>query len=245
MNSQSQEWSSRVLAMMQDIQGALTAEQGSRIEWAEIAEWTGESSATAHDRFQRNCQSQVEGFLRLVERLPDSTQEQLFSKHLKCYPCLNSRRLVHDRAQTAALLSLLEKRAGTTLIYGANAEDRTFVATALARKAGKFIEGVDAHRPSWFVGVSSIKYLDPHLALALLADTTQCKWSAPVLMLNGIFLRSSASIRSRIIEQAKNRHLLLVDGFAQLKISDWLAPVNTVRLVRDQNSLILAQIETH
>jgi hypothetical protein len=221
----------------------LEVERGSDLDWDAVARWTGEARSTAFGRFNREKQSQVEGFLRLLERMPTDARSRVL-RSLRAYPSFKDPRIAHDQTQLSRLKLLLEKPTGTTLVYDSNEEDRTFLVTAMARGAGDMIQGFDSHPERWFVGAPTISYLGTMLPPQRLQAWVKLDLAAPINLFSGVFLQLPVEFQRKITGLARRRHVLLADAFGGVKAGEWIAPLHTVRVLNNGNGRIYAQVES-
>jgi hypothetical protein len=207
-----------------------------KLKYDEIAELTGESASTAFERMNRNQQPQIEGFIRLLERLPAPVRDRLIKEFFRRCPCLEDAMLGHDATQVSSLRELMNsKERGVTLVYGANAAARTLVVTALARAEPGRLRGLDKHIPDWFVGAAGVCYAGTVLTPGRLQSWVTSHWEltrAPVVLINGLWFDLTNELRHKVATLARERHLLLADQFepAVIKTLPLTPPVHAIQV---------------
>lgn len=212
----------RVRPLMRAIKGELEALQGREIPYEELAAYAGQARSSVFDKLQRTEQPQVEALFRWIERLPESVRIRLINSACRCYPTLDSPRLIHDPAQVSYLKTLLRQANGLTVVQGGNEGLRTFLVTALGHTCTMLeperrrVCGIDAHEPDWFVPVEDVMYLHNMLDPVRLRESVRKAWPiiaemrSRLTILNGVWL-AVRELGEEMNQLALRRHLLMAD----------------------------------
>jgi len=212
----------RVRPLMRAIKGQLEALQGREITYEDLAGYVGQAASSVFDKFQRAQQPQIEALLGWIERLPESTRNQLLNSACRCYPTLDHPRLNHDPAQVSQLKTLFRQANGLTLVQGGNDGLRTFLITALGHSCGTLeperrqVCGIDVHEPDWFVPVDGVVYLHNLLDPSRMREGVHRAWPAIAEMksrltiLNGVWSKVR-DLEAEINQLSLRRHVIVAD----------------------------------
>jgi hypothetical protein len=200
----------------------IEASEGRKVDLTTFARYLNLAKTTFFSWFNRGTQlSQIESLLHLLERLPQSSRDQLLTGLLREFPSLESPRLAHAPIDVSRLRSLLREPRGLTLILGDSDAHRTFVLTALAHEATRIgsslrsVSGIDAHGSDALVPVPGVHYLQnrdqPAQVLAAVRSTWPKIQQSPVLFFNRIWSRLPAKEQAAILALATKRNVIIAD----------------------------------
>jgi hypothetical protein len=152
--------------------------------------------------------------------------------------------LAHAPAKVSKLLDLLQQDRGLTVVTGGSDAMRTYLVTALGheyrRVSGKFQNalGIDFHRPTHFVPIDSVKYVDYSSNARRTTRMVLNIWpkiqtaSGRLVILNGVWT-AVPEIRNQILRCANHNHVVLADAGApnlNWMRSEIETPINVVTL---------------
>jgi DNA-binding Xre family transcriptional regulator len=204
--------------------------EGRRITTQELSEfWQISDTALSDWSTGKTNLYQIEGLLKLCERVDRCWLNDLFHQHLLAFPTLRSPELAHDPGICCRLKSLLQETIGITCIIGGGGDTlRTFLFCALGHSylqsgAPRSVVGWDMHPPPhWFVPIPGILYLrgNEHQPGALQEDGVQ-----GLVMSNGLW--RFAQHRTHLIHLSRRRHVVVADA---LLVEQLRADVNDTRI---------------
>jgi len=242
----------RVRPLVRAIKGHLEALQGREITYEDLAGYVGQAASSVFDKFQRTQQPQIEALLGWIERLPESTRNQLINSACRCYPTLDHPRLNHDPVQVSRLKTLLRQANGLAVVQGGNDGLRTFLITALGHSCGRLeperrqVCGIDVHEPDWFVPVDGVVYLNNLLDPTRLREFINLAWpgiaemKSRLTILNGIWA-GVQNLEAEISLLAPRRNVIFADEF-RFKLEDLsrlgVAPIHILTIAEDMQSRV-------
>lgn len=185
-----------------------------------LGEIIGQSASTTHYWFEVFQHPQIVALLTLFERLPSTQRNALLDRYCRPLPCLEHPRIAHSPTQVEGLKRVLAKPNGFTLLTGGTDEERDFVFTALGHSLSKASlhrtgpVGIDIHRPTDLVPVSTLKYIDPNLTLNRTRELVSAVLPQVLTSDSGLLLFNRVwsvvpAVRTSIIQQAVHRHVIL------------------------------------
>jgi hypothetical protein len=207
---------------MRAIKSELEALQGRPIFYEELAHYAGQAVSSVFDKLQKSNQPQIEALFGWIERLPESTRNQLINEACRCYPTLESPRLRYDSVQLSHLKTLLRQTSGFTIIQGGSDGLRTFVVTALGHSwrihnpERLVVWGIDVHEPDWFVPVEGVVSLHNLLDPTSIRECVHRHWptltatAGQLVILNGIW-SGVQGLEEQIVELGARSHVLVAD----------------------------------
>ena len=235
----------RVLRLLRSLKAELEVEAGRALTFDELGAYAGEAASTAFDRLHRAEQSQVEGFLRLWERLPEPKRSRLLKGISRSFPSFSDSYLGHDRTQIGWLRVLLHKTGGTTVVRGANPESRTIVVTALARESKGGIQGWNLQPADWFIESPGIRYQTQILTAIGILRWIKENWEAtqaPGILLNGVWSCLSTEVQQKILGLGRQHHIILADSFDESFVRKVALPqpVHVVNVVAGGDRILVS-----
>ncbi len=209
--------------LSEDLRSRLVGELGEEISFERLGQLTGLTKSTAHHWFAVSTQPQILALMCLLERLSSSERQAFVETHCRLLPSLQHPYLAHAPAKVGQMLELLRQENGLTLICGGSDFSRTFLVTALGhayRRAGgelRPVLGIDLHRPTAFVPVESVSYIDVALNPKRLKELTSKLWpkiltaSSRLVICNGLWT-AAPELRQGILQCSKISHVLLAEA---------------------------------
>lgn len=204
--------------LLGELRNRLEMENGRAMGFEELAEIMGSPKSTAHYWFSIYGHPHLMGFMALVERLSPQARQAFFEAHCRQFPTISDPALA---GANRCLTSLLSQKTGLTVITGASNRERSLVLAALghsSRRSGtRFpVTGMDLHRPSEFVPVLGVRYVDDRLKLNQVREVVRSAWpkflttNAQLVLLNGIW-SAAPEIGDDLIRLAALRNVVLAE----------------------------------
>jgi len=205
-----------------DLRSRLSREHSGRMSFERLGRIMGKRKSTAYHWFEVFDHPHVQALMCLLEQLAPRARQDFIESHCRIFPTLTHPLLAHSPAQTAKLRELLRQKAGVTIVTGKEFS-RNFVLTALGHEhrlsGGKPRDagGLDLHRPTKFVPLEKVIYIDAALGLK---DTRQLAletWPkilvsrASLLLLNGVW-SALPEVREDLVRCANFKHVVLAEA---------------------------------
>jgi hypothetical protein len=218
-----------------DLRSRLADEHGSPMQFDRLAQMIGKYKSTTHAWFETYHHPHILAFMLLLERLSPEQRGAFLENHCRTYPTLFHPRLAHNSENIFILRDLLARNKGLSILTGTPSA-RHFVFTALghaaklASKKVAAVAGIDLRRPTQFVPVENLVYIDHALAPNQIRRLTLEVWPsvlvsrARVLLLNRVW-SAVPSVREDILRCASSKHVFIAEEDAP----DWRRVRNTMR----------------
>ena len=213
--------------LFRDLRSQLADEHGSPMQFDRLAQMAGKYKSTIHAWFETYHHPHIMAFMLLLERLSPDRRRCFLENHCRVYPTFFHPQLAHDSENLLIMRDLLSRKTGLSIINGpAGAQHFVFTALGhavkLASRKACAVAGIDLSRPTKFVPVENLVYIDPTLPLEdirkhILAALRRVLVSrAPVLLFNDVW-SMVPSVREDILRCAVNKHVIIANEAAP----DW------------------------
>jgi len=201
-----------------DLHRQLELERKRIVTFKEIARILGRSKSTAHYWFEIYDHPQIRALMLLLESLSPGNRLDFVEAHCRAKPRLSESIVNRD-----VVNQLVEKPAGLTIVTGGSDWARTRIVTALGHDWSSLHwrrtppTGIDLHRPTDFVPVPMVRYLDPAikrdqirtLSLSVLPRLVTSR--SRLLLFNGVWSRVP-EIHQNLLRSAAIKHIVLAEA---------------------------------
>jgi hypothetical protein len=203
----------------------------------QLAERIGIGATTLTNWLAGAPQLQIDAFLRLLEFVAEGERCRRLNDPRICRPTptLRHARLNHDLTQISRLQHLVKLPRGLTVVQGGNGETRTFVCHALANERVGSL-GLDVHQPDWFVPATHVRCLDNPVDATTVSAVTD-RWvkqmgrrKGQLMLFNGL-LGIAPTLRSRLLNLARDHHVVLGDDLKLTSAQAAALPVRPMHLL--------------
>ena len=205
-----------------DLRSRLDDEHKTHMSFERLARLIGQATSTTHHWFRIYDHPHVIGFMALLERLSPASRQTFIETHCRVLPTLADPRLTHSPEQVVRFEFLLNQARGLTVLAGGTDWSRIFLVTAFGHYCRhcngrqKPPAGIDIHRPSRFVPVASLTYIDDSLALHRIRELTIKAWprimtsNARLLLFNRVW-SLVPEVREDLVRCARRKNVVIAE----------------------------------
>jgi hypothetical protein len=205
--------------LLGELRNRLEMENGRAMGFEELGEIMGNPKSTAHYWFSAYRHPHLIGFMALLEQLSPEARNRFMDAHCRVFPTTSHPMLV---GATEQLNSLLGNNTGISVITGSSERNRLLVLTALGHsfrrrsKSRVSVTGIDVHRPTHFVPVPGIRYINDKLTLNQIRKVVLSVWpkllttTAQLVLLNGIW-SAVPKVWDDLVRIAALKHVVLAE----------------------------------
>jgi hypothetical protein len=232
---------SRGTKFLNIIEAALADMHGRLLTYDELGEIAGQSTSTIFDWTLGANLRQLEAYIRLLERLPESKRKQVIDGVCRLMPTIYHERIAWQERQVSNCQQLLRMERGLSLVLG-DENARDFFITALGHSMARIDQhrlpvcGIDARLADRFVPVDGIRSLGGTLQPEKLSGLALSAWSAirgfrkGLVLINGVWpnLRDK---HNEIREMATHCHVVIADQINAAEMRANTSPSNLSHLI--------------
>lgn len=197
-----------------ELQGKLTVRR--------LSKMLGMPASTIHYWLESCAHPHLIGFMSLLERLSPFERYAFIDTHCRLRPSFTHPWMVDNPASRTHVFTVLRKKAGLTLISRGVESSQRFILSAFGNcyatidGAHKEVWGIDLRRPTDYLPIDSLYYLDGTSSLDAVRASVNKIWpkiitsKASLILFNRLW-SALPEVRADILRLAQNRHVVLAD----------------------------------
>jgi len=187
-----------------------------------LSKMLGMPTSTIHYWLEAYPHPQLIGFMSLLERLSPLERYAFVDEHSRIRPSFTHKCVVDNPASRTHVFALLRKKTGLTLICRGGSSSQRFILSAFANcdaaidGAHKEVLGIDLHRPTDYLPIDGLHYIDGTSGLNAVRAAVNQVWpkiitsKCSLLLFNRLW-SALPEMRLDILRLAHTRHVVLAD----------------------------------